>query len=258
MDERTIADLSLGELLIGAAEAPPNYRIEFRNAIAAFGAEAAVALADWLEDASLGGFAARTIGKSAEVDRNAAVSVLKTALSLPLLPLIRADVVAELARLGVKPTPAQKKKGAAQVIDPVSGLSALKVGDVYKRRDHLHAAGLGGNVQKGISYPAGGGYALLFSDPSKVSEWGYNDRWDGTDAYWYFGEWSGPGDMTMTGGNRVICDRSPELYLFTAAQGGHRFAGRFAYDSHHSEMAERDGQSARALVFHLVRVGGVQ
>ena len=35
---------------------------------------------------------------------------------------------------------------------------------VYKRRD-LHDAGLGGNQQKGISYPADGTYVLLFSDP---------------------------------------------------------------------------------------------
>lgn len=250
-------DLSLRDLMVGASEAPPNYRIEFRNAIAAHGAEAAVALAEWLEDASLGGFAARTIGKSAEVDRAAAIGVLQGALRLPLLPLIRSDVIGELLRLGEKPR-SSSKKAASTFTDPVASLGALKIGEVYKRRDHLHAAGLGGNVQKGISYPAGGGYVLLFSDPSKVSEWGYNDRWDGVDSYWYFGEWSGAGDMTMTGGNQAIRERSPELYLFTAAAGGHRFAGRFGYESHHTDMAKRDGRTARALVFHLRRVGDGQ
>lgn len=254
MDERTLADLSLHELLIGAAEAPPNYRIQFRDPIAAHGAAAAKALADWLMDASLAGFAVRTIGRSADVDRDAAVGVLRQALTLDLVRFIREDVIAELARLGVKPGPQPRARKAHG--DPIAGLQALARGQVYRRGVHLHAAGLGGNVQKGISYPAGGSYVLLFSDPASITVWGYNDRWDGTDAYWYYGEWDGSGDMALTKGNLRVVERSPELHLFVAAPGGHRYEGRFRYHSHHQEVAKRDGVTANAIVFRLVREPG--
>lgn len=251
MDERTLADLTLQELLIGAAEAPPNRRIEFRDPIAVFGPDAARALAGWLMDASLAGFAVRTIGRSATVDRQAAIDVLRSALALDLVSFIRQDVITELTRLGVKPGSQPRPRKAEG--DPVAGLASLVRGQVYRRGAHLHAAGLGGNVQKGISYPAGGTYVLLFSDPASITVWGYNDRWGGADAYWYYGEWDGSGDMTLTKGNLRIVERSPELHLFVAAPGGHRYEGRFRHHSHHQEVAMRDGVSANAIVFRLVR-----
>jgi hypothetical protein len=54
----------------------------------------------------------------------------------------------------------------------------LVVGRVYRRRE-LHLAGLGGNWQSGISYPADGTYVLLFSDPDARQEHGYAVTWCG-------------------------------------------------------------------------------
>jgi hypothetical protein len=125
------------------------------------------------------------------------------------------------------------------------------VGRSYSRTE-LHDS-LGGNRQKGISYPAEGYHCLLFSDPLKVSEHGYADAPVGDDGYRYFGEWSGTGDMTMTGGNQVVFNRSPELYLFTRSSRGQVFRGRFEYVDSDTEKATRDGQAHTAIVFNLRR-----
>ena len=54
-------------------------------------------------------------------------------------------------------------------------------------------------------------------------EHGYADAPVGDEGYRYFGEWSGTGDMSMTGGNQMVLDRSPELYLFTRSNRCHVF-----------------------------------
>jgi hypothetical protein len=132
-------------------------------------------------------------------------------------------------------------------------VTELVAGRCYRRRE-LHAAGLGGNWQKGISYPADGNYCLLFSDPSKAGEFGYRDAPVGENGYRYFGEWDGSGDMAMAGGNQAIVDRSPELYLFTRADCGHVFRGRYMCEGHETELTTRDGREHRAIVFTLRRM----
>ena len=119
----------------------------------------------------------------------------------------------------------------------------------------MHDAGLGGNRQKGISYPADGTYVLLFSDPDTDHEWGYKDSWLGADRYRYYGEWSGTGDMLSRGGNLAIVQRSPELYLFVKVPNGYRYAGRFTCVLEQRTPAARDGREYSALVFTLERVG---
>ena len=62
-------------------------------------------------------------------------------------------------------------------------------------------------------------------------------------------------DMSLTGGNRVIIDRSPNLYLFVNEGGGvHRFEGRFMATGHETVIAEREGTMGEAIVFTLERV----
>lgn len=128
----------------------------------------------------------------------------------------------------------------------------LVPGGIYRRRD-LHRGGLGGNWQKGISYPAKGDYVLLFSNPHGRDEYGYHDRWESATVYRYFGEWSGSGDMTMTGGNRKIIERSPELHLFTETPGGYRYEGRLEFIDHQFETTRREGRTLSAIVFRLRR-----
>jgi hypothetical protein len=77
----------------------------------------------------------------------------------------------------------------------------------------------------------------------------------GANGYRYFGEWRGTRDMSLTGGNRAIVDRSPHLYLFVSqGDGFHRFEGRFMVVGHDRVVAEREGTIGEAIVFELERV----
>jgi hypothetical protein len=61
-------DQSLASLLQAAAEAAPDRRIEFRDAIAAHGAPAIKGVSPWLSDPALGAFAVRVIRKAVDAD----------------------------------------------------------------------------------------------------------------------------------------------------------------------------------------------
>jgi hypothetical protein len=161
------------------------------------------------------------------------------------------DIANALVSLGVAAprTKSSKKQSVAPSTAPIAP-DDLVVGRCYRRLD-LHNGGLGGNRQKGISYPARGTYCLLFSDPNKVHDYGYKDQPIGDAGYRYFGEWSGAGDMVMTGGNKAISDRSPELYLFTAAACGYVFRGRQRLVAVDHAKATRDGREFNAIVFVL-------
>jgi hypothetical protein len=170
----------------------------------------------------------------------------------------RRDIEEQLDRLGVHTTPKATRKPdassvtTARIVGPMS-VEELQVGRTY-RRSSLHDGGLGGSRQTGISYSANGTYALLFSDPSKASEWGYRDAPVGEDGYRFFGHWYGSGDMKMERGNRVVRDRSPELYLFTESRGGYQYRGQFECLDWDWERTPRDGRDDQAIVFTLKRV----
>jgi hypothetical protein len=249
--------MGLNEVLIAAAEAPPEDRIQYRDKTASYGEAAIDRLMDlpWIGDPTYAAFAIRTIAKAGELGaRHAAIDALTRAKSIVSSDFHRSDIAAALASLGVaqRPDATGMKRSSGARSAPIAP-DDLVVGRCYRRSD-LHDGGLGGNRQKGISYPASGTYCLLFSDPSKVTEYGYHDQPLGSDGYRYFGEWSGSGDMTMTGGNQAIVDRSPELYLFTTASCGRVFRGRFKVDSWETARASRDGHEANAIVFILGRV----
>jgi hypothetical protein len=201
-------------------------------------------------------FAVRVIARAADFGAaDDARSVFQTALGVLGEPA-RADARSALERLGVRgvglrPTRTPRTSSAESSIVGLS-LDELIEGHIYKRRE-LHRAGLGGNQQKGISYPAVGTYVLLFSDPDTAHEWGYRDSWSGSNGYRYYGEWNGTGDMLIRGGNRAILDRSPEIYLFVKAPQGHRYAGIFECVGHEQLPATRDGREYKALVFTLSR-----
>lgn len=248
--------MDLNELLIAAAEAPPESRIEYRDQIAAHGDDAITALmtATWIGDPSYAGFAVRTIAKAGQLGAPTALDALRRAMAMVETDWHRKDIENALGSLGVRAgASAIAKATAPRPSAPVMAPEELVVGTCYRRSD-LHNGGLGGNRQKGISYPARGTHCLLFSDPSKGEEHGYRDGPEGENRYRYFGEWSGTGDMVMTGGNKAIADRSPELYLFTAAACGHVFRGRHALLEVRSEKTARDGRQFNAIVFLLKRI----
>ena len=250
---------SLDDLLIAAGEAPPDSRIEYRDDIAAFGREAIDRLVshEWIGDPKYAAFAIRTITKAAAFGaKQEAVIALRGALATATNETQRGDIAAALASLGDRygkdPTKSAKAARTPRVLSTALSLEGLVVGRCYTRTELNDS--LGGNRQKGISYPADGYHCLLFSDPLKVTEHGYADAPVGDDGYRYFGEWSGAGDMTMTGGNQMVMDRSPELYLFTRSNRCHVYRGQFECRGWGTERAIRDGRSDTAIVFNLHRV----
>lgn len=133
-------------------------------------------------------------------------------------------------------------------------LPGLIRGYGYRRRE-LREAGLLGNIYSGISYPADGDHACLFSGGPNSDAYGYRDMPSGENGYRYYGEWRGTRDMSLTGGNKVILDRSPNLYLFVNEGGGlHRFEGQFMVTGHERVVGEREGTIGEAIVFILERV----
>jgi hypothetical protein len=248
-------DPELTRLLRVAELAAPSSRIQYRDAIAAFGAQAIDALEAWLYHEQLAPFAIRTIGRAAVSDGRRAVQVLRAAQASSVDRIVQGDLRLELERLGatrplgprtVRASENPTRQGQFTVDD-------LVVGTRYKRGD-LHRLGLGGNVQKGISYPADGDHVLLFSSPARIAETGYRDRWEGDDTYTYFGEWDGPGDMRLEKGNLRIVERSPRLFLFVLDHDAYRYQGQFAHVAHKSEATQRQAVRANAIVFTLRRV----
>ena len=115
--------------------------------------------------------------------------------------------------------------------------------------------GLLGNLYSGISYPSDGVHACLFSAGANSDSYGYRDMPAGENQYRYFGEWRGSRDMSLTGGNKAIVDRSPNLYLFVGQGSGfHRFEGQYMVVSHDRVVAEREGAVGEAIVFLLERI----
>jgi len=250
--------LSLDDAVMGAAEAPPDIRIEYRDAIARHGAAGIERVTPWLTDPKMAAFAVRVIAKAAEFGAaDEARRALQTAV-VSLSEPARADAIAALEKLGVRPRkgpsgPVVGSHSSAPFAD--AGFLADLIEDRVYKRAELHLSGHVGNRQKGISYPASGTYVLLFSDPSKAAEWGYRDSWTGPNTYRYYGEWNGTGDMRMRGGNLAIVERSPEIYLFVKAPNGHRYAGVFEVRSEERVPATRDGKQFMAIVFALARRG---
>lgn len=251
--------MELSRLLIAAGEAPPDQRILLRDPIAVFGVEAIQALEDdaWIGDPRYAAFAIRAMTKAGELGAGSeAVAALRRAIDRGLSDVHRTDAAAAIQQLGgsVASPRARPTHRDPPAKGPRTDLSDLVEGRCYRRLD-LHLGGLGGGRKKGISYPAMGTYALLFSDPAKVSEYGYRDAPVGHREYRYFGEWDGTPKMSISGGNKAIVDRSPELYLFTEVACGKVYRGRFELVTWEREATTRDGRHQVAIVFHLMKAG---
>ena len=111
---------TLEQLVEQARSAPPNHRIELRDPIAAHGTAAVDAMAEWLADPQLTRFAVRVIGRIADLgERDAALTTLRMALE-EATPDQRADIDAELQRLGFTaraPLGRQAATGPRQTVD---------------------------------------------------------------------------------------------------------------------------------------------
>lgn len=103
---------SLNELAERARGAGPNERIELRDPIAAYGVAAIEAMGEWLADPMLTRFAVRVLGKVAEGgDRELAIRTLRSA-GEEASPDQRADIDAELRRLGMGSAAGPRGRGS--------------------------------------------------------------------------------------------------------------------------------------------------
>jgi len=94
---------SLAELLARVRAASRTDRIDFRDDLARHGVEAVEALGEWLADPELCRFAVRVIGRAADLGvHDSAVATLQAARE-QTTPTQRADIDAELTRLGETP-----------------------------------------------------------------------------------------------------------------------------------------------------------
>jgi hypothetical protein len=244
----------LDRLLAEAEAAPLADRIALRDPIAAHGADAIQALEPWLADRQLASFAVRAMTAAGVEERDLAIEALKRGYGSAPTTTIRGDIAEALTKLGVK-SPAKTRK--ARVREPVAVYDAMDLEDLVPRefyeRSRLHARGLGGNPQSGISYPAQGDYALLFTNPAREGETGYRDRRVSADEILFYGQWAGEGDMPFNATNQKFIERSPQLHLFTLGDHAYRYEGRFAYVDHEPERATNRGDPATAIVFRLKR-----
>lgn len=252
------ADTSdLMDLLERAQASDPAIRIDLRDPIARFGRTAIQAVRPWLGEPALAAFAVRVIEKAAAQDAAAEALALEALTAIrghSFAAIVQGDAVESLKRLGAGKRAQSTRQGTASTRSP-EALTSLVQGNLYRRRD-LREAGLLGNLYSGISYPADGVHACLFSGGESSGSYGYRDMPIGENQHRYYGEWRGSRDMSLTGGNKAIVDRSPNLYLFAGQGAGfHRFEGRFMVVDHERVVAEREGTIGEALVFLLERVG---
>jgi hypothetical protein len=236
----------LKALMDAASRATPDEREKLGEQIARYGDDAVRAMEPWLDEPELRPFAASTIRRAAELGaRPIAEAVLRKAQRR----VLAAAGASELGETAEAISDLRQREAPRPRV-----LTRLVKGWLY-RRPELFAAGLGGNPQAGISYPAKGDHALLLPTPGGRQKFGYRDRWDGPEEFLYYGEWKGTPDMSLTGGNQVIIERSPKLYFFPGqGKGIYLFEGAFEYLTHTFEWTERDRNRQRAIVFRLRRV----
>lgn len=138
-------------------------------------------------------------------------------------------------------------------------------------RDEIHRR-FGGNSQAGISRSATTSNVLIYSDPKRAGDNGYDfDGWDvAQDVFYYTGEGKS-GDQRMNRGNRNIADHAVDgyalrLFLAIGNKPGtqtriHRYLGQFAVDAERPYEVRTapgtDGAPRKVFVFRLRPVGCV-
>ena len=137
----------------------------------------------------------------------------------------------------------------------------LKPGERLKRKQ-LHAL-VGGSHQWGITSCLKGSALLVFTDPVRSREYGY-DRWEGwrsDNSFHYTGQGTvGPQDVTSRANRSLLRSQAETkpIHLFEADRTVVTYLGEFklAEDPFRWEEApDKYGSMRPVVVFHLVRVG---
>lgn len=181
-DRRGGAVAGLDALLQGAETASPETRIEFRDPIAGYGIDAIGAVAPWLSDARLGGFAARVITMVGRQGHHAeAAGAFVGAIGSAGSESIGRDIQAGIAEFGVvtRRAPASRRSGY-EVLDEdavLRGRPAIRYRiDTHQQAGHFNVPReimdrLGiptdGNVDLDVHRSKTGG--LVFSGPMGIA-----------------------------------------------------------------------------------------
>jgi 5-methylcytosine-specific restriction protein A len=129
------------------------------------------------------------------------------------------------------------------------------VGETYRRRD-LHEK-YGGQMQGGISTPAGQDFIMLFTSTTG-EQYGYKDGWSGSNLFLYTGEGQ-QGDMTFARGNLAIRDHLTNkkvLHLFEYTKTGFvQYVGEMMYRGfQYRRGPDINGNQRQLIVFELTPV----
>jgi 5-methylcytosine-specific restriction protein A len=136
----------------------------------------------------------------------------------------------------------------------------IKIGQRLKRR-HLHAL-VGGAQQWGITSCLKGAAMLVFSNPKRSRQYGY-DRWEGPrsdGSYHYTGQGTvGHQDVTTRANRQLLRSKAlgKPIHLFESEGTEVTYIGQheLAEDPYRWEEApDEKGENRRVVVFHLVRV----
>ena len=146
----------------------------------------------------------------------------------------------------------------------------ISIGDAVTRTDL--AARYGGNKQAGIMASAQTANVMVFSDPIKAAQNGYDfDGWVGADLYQYTGDGQ-EGDQTWSPGNSRIRDhrnRGDSIRVFVAngIRPGTKgtiqqlYLGKFSLDETEpitrAECPDKNGENRSVIIFRLRPVGEV-
>ena len=167
---------SLDRLVERARAASPNDRIDLRDPIAAHGAHAVEAMAEWLADPDLTRFAVRVIGRAADSgQRELAIQVLDEARQ-EATPDQRMDIDDELRRLGVA-DPARRRGRARPGGPPDPSVPGWMMRTDRSRAGWLWSEVLAGRLRQGWGYQPKQDLVLLRDRRERGEPMDRDDDW---------------------------------------------------------------------------------
>jgi hypothetical protein len=142
----------LEELLGAAKAATPGERIEFRDRIAAYGAQAIPSLRSWLPDPRLGAFAVRTLEKIAgdNASRQAVLDAFASPRSQSIPEPVAHDIADAMGHLhgGPSPSGAGGRRPPRSPLEPWPGTRSVSALELQFHDDMLNIFRLAGEATR--------------------------------------------------------------------------------------------------------------
>ena len=248
VDQVSSEALSLSEALVGATEAPPDRRIEYRDAIARHGHAGIDAVEPWILDPVMFRFAVRVIVRAGDFGfAEDARSSLRRFSRDPIPPDVLAEVDWGLGQLGARKARQRDRPRGLRNRLPWRPRTSSSL--VEPTGDAIRTGLAGGQLAERRQLPARRRPRAPVLRPSCGQSTRISRYMGGDTTYRYFGAWSGTGDMELDAVNRTILARSPNLLLLTRSGDGWRFEGYFSCDAFERQRTTREGAEFQASCF---------